>query len=347
VEVDKMYPGSEWTSVLRPQVNFVEDYSKPRVTLQRVTPQQQADMVEETLGHLQRNYGQLQAAPDDHAAVKGDLLVVDIQGFELTDQGTRGAPLDVGASEGMKIELGAVGPAGGGLKQEIHEQLVGVTKDEVRDVQVALGNRAGDMGGKNIIISVTCREMQRQMVPELSDELARKVKQDEQFRQAGTEEGIPEEEERSLDTFTLAELRIEILSEIRQAAEKEEVGKITRQLEAALRHSAEVHCEWGDLSSGKKSGQERVQEEEFAAVVGAIADRERLTKTLDEDALKKETWDLLGVPKEGKTIAEVGNDPDREFQEAKVKVIRRNQLALVLDWLEERMEVANEGEDDF
>jgi len=224
--------------------------------------------------------------------------------------------------------------------------LVGVMKGEERDVTVTLGNRAGDMGGRRIGIAVTCREMQQYVLPELSDELARQVKQDEQFRQAGTEEGIPEEEERSLDTFTVADLRIEILSEVRQAAEQEEVGKITQQLEAAVQRSAEVHCEWGDLRGGKKSGQERVQEEEFAAIVGAIADREGLTKTLDEEQLKKETWDLLGTPKEGKTIAEVGDDPDREFQEAKVKVVRLNKLALVLGWLEERMEVANVGEDD-
>merc|ERR1719195_1126465 len=162
---------------------------------------------------------------------------------------------------------------------EIHQQLVGVKKDEVRDVQVTLGKRAGEMGGQRIMIGVTCREMQQQVLPELSDELARKVKQDEQFRQAGTEEGIPEEEERSLDTFTLADLRIEILAEIRQAAEKEEFDKVTQQLEAVVQRSAEVHCEWGDMSgSQKKSAQERVQEEEFAAIVGAIADREGLSR---------------------------------------------------------------------
>jgi len=350
VEVDKTFPGSEWTSVLRPEVNFLEDYSQPKVVMQRVTPQEQANMVEDTLGHLQKGFGQVQVAADDHTAVNGDLLTVDIQGFELTDQGTRGAPLDIGASQGMKIELGAAGPAGGSLMPEIHQQLVGVTKGKVRDVQVTLGKRAGEMGGQRIIIGVTCREMQQQVLPELSDELARKVKQDEQFRQAGTEEGIPEEEERSLDTFTLADLRIEILAEIRQAAEKEEIAKVTQQLEAVLQRSAEVRCEWGDLSGGKKSVQERVKEEEFAAIVGAVADREGLTKTLDNERLKKETWDLLGTPKEGKTIADVGDDPDREFQEANIKVVRRNKLALVLDWLEERMELVapgGEGEDDF
>jgi len=96
--------------------------------------------------------------------------------------------------------------------------------------------------------------------------------------------------------------------------------------------------------------QERVKEEEFAAIVGAVADREGLTKTLDNERLKKETWDLLGTPKEGKTIADVGDDPDREFQEANIKVVRRNKLALVLDWLEERMELVapgGEGKDDF
>jgi len=344
VEVDKMFPGSEWTSVLRPQVNFVEDYSKPQVIMQRVTPQEQADMVDLTLGHLQKRYGQLQVATDDHTAVNGDVLTVDIQGFELTDEGARGSPLDIGASEGMTFELGAQGPEGGGLMPAIHEQLVGVKKGEVRDVQVTLGRRAGGMGGQRIIIAVTCREMEQPVLPELSDELARKVKQDEQFRQAGTEEGIPEEEEKALDTFTMADLRIEILSEIRQAAEKEEEGKVIRQLEAAVRRSAEVHCEWGDLRGNKKTSEERVEEEVFAAIVGAIADREGLSKTLDNEKLKKETWDFLGTPKEGKTIAEVGDDPDREFQEANVKVVRRNKLALVLDWLEERMEVSTEGD---
>lgn len=354
VEVDKMDLGREWTSVLRPEVSFVSDYSHPRVELGKLDDAIVHATVEETLGHIQRKYRKLQEIPDGYLSANGDVVTVDIQGFELAPDGSRGAPLEIGSAEGMRFELGAAG----GILPELQKQLLGVAKGETRDAQVTLGKRGGSMGGRRIICAATIRQIEKQVLPELSDQLARNLKREEQLVQAASPGGIPDEEVGLAETFTIADLKAEIEAEIRAAAADEESSSIKGQLEASLVSAAKVNCDWADLSSGGKTadddgtsaggfiekGGERDgaalrRKEEFAAIVEAVAITEGLLSLIDADTVERESWDALGVPKKGETIAQVGNDPAREFQASKRRVIRRHQLDRVLEWLEDKVEV--------
>jgi len=252
--------------------------------------------------------------------------------------GSRGAALDIGAAQGMQMELGATGS---GLPQEVHEKLVGISKGETRDVEVTLGQRAGSLGGQRIICSIECQEIGLLQLPELDDDFARKVKREEQFRQAGTLEGIPEEEADAAETFTLAQLKAEIAGEIQQHVVTEEKASLKAQLEEVVRQAAEVHCEWADLGSGTSGGDRGhlQRQEELAAIVESIAAKEGLLPLIDEDAVKREAWQELSQPPPGETTREVGKDPAREFQDSWRQTRRRHELEQVLGWLESHAEL--------
>jgi len=340
-EVDKMTPGEVFTSVVAPEVEFVGDYSHPAVTLSSLSLEQQETTVEETLRHLQIQRGLLHESADDHCAENGNVLTVSLQGFELGPAGVRGAPLDIGAAADTKFELG-----GGHFLPEVHEQLVGMTKGEERDVKVTL--KRGDMGGQQIICAVTCQQIEEQDLPELNDDFAKEIKNAEQTTLASTEEGVPWEEQGQAETFTVDDLREEIAKEIRMAAQQQEQESVQAQLEESLLKIAEVKCEWAGLDSQKQGldgktldGAALEREEVKSAVYHAFIEKEGLHSLVDQDKVNRQTWHALGTPKGDVQLAEVGADPAREFQENHRKVLRRHEREAVLAWLEERAEVAS------
>lgn len=340
-EVDKLTPGDVFTSVIAPDVEFSGSYDQPEIVLAGLSPEQQEATVEETLQHIRAQKRTLQDRPDDHLAVEGDVLTVSIRGFEVGPDGSRGAPLDLGAAEGTKFELG-----GGGFLPEMHSQLVGVSKGEERDVRVTL--KRGSMGGQEIICGVTCQLIEEQVLPELDDEFARELKRSEQQMLAATEEGVPWEEQGQADTWTVADLRKEINNEIMMAAQKQEKESVEAQLEEALLRTAVVQCEWADMASQRREtdgkeldGAALEMEEVKAAVYDALVFKEGLEPLVDHDMVTRQTWNSLGKPKEGEQIAEVGSDPAREFQEAHKKVLRRHRRDVALKWLEERAKVVS------
>jgi len=340
-EVDKMTPGEVFTSVIAPEVEFLGDYSQPTVTLSGLSPEQQDTTVEETLRHLQMQRGSLHESADDHRAENGNVLTVSLEGFELQPDGLRGAPLDIGAAAGTKFELG-----GGQFLPEVHEQLVGMTKGEERDVKVTL--KRGDMGGQQIICAVTCQQIEEQDLPELNDDFAKEVKRAEQMTLAATEEGVPWEEQGQAETFTVDDLREEIAKEIRMAAQQQEQESVQAQLEESLLKIADVKCEWAGLDSQKQGMDGKIldaaaleMEEVKSAVYHALIEKEGLHSLVDQDKVNRQTWHALGTPKDDDQLAEVGSDPAREFQEAHRKTLRRHEREAALTWLEERAKVVS------
>lgn len=340
VEMDKMIAGREWTSVMEPHVEFVGDYSKASYSYPIVDEAVQAESVEETLRFLQKDMALKVFKEPGYEAENGDRLTVDIEGFQMAEDGSRGGKMGE-PSMGIELELGEAN--GGGLSPEIHEQLVGVQKGETRDMKVKLGQRAG---GKEVIIAVTVNKLAKLDLPELNDAFAKKVKEKEQFMQAATEDGIPWEEQGIVETFTLDSLRAEILREIRVEAEKKAKLAVQDQLRQGLVKTAKVTGEWADLTLGQ-SGQKNsgvapadlVKKEEEAAAVRHMLMREGLDKMVDLDMVERQTWNRLGTPKFGEDVAEVGSDPSREFQAARRAVIRRHRLDEAIAFMEQTAEV--------
>lgn len=332
-ELDKLLPGIDWLSVMKPKVEVVADYAKPVVEMLELLTEQEAATVDETLEHLRQEKRVLLEAPEGKAAELGDVLRVDMQGYELAADGSRGEPLEIGSAKDLSLELGAAG-----FSREVQQSLIGMTAGETRDVQVALGKNAGDMNGQKIICAVTCNELKVMQLPALDDDFARLIKREEQFKQAGTVEGIPEEEEGIAEAFTLANLRSEIASEVQRVAGSQASSNIDQQLQSHLRQAMKVSCHWGDLS------QEARAAEELAAITRSLAEKEGLMSTIDMDEICRQTWDKVAEPNEGETVKEVGKDPDRDYQAAHKSVLNKRVMDEVMSWLRQRMELVEAGD---
>ncbi|CAK9024826.1 unnamed protein product [Durusdinium trenchii] len=312
-ELDKLTPGVNWASVMEPEVEAVADYARAVVEMPEILTEEEERLVDETLHHLQRTHRTLRPV-EGRAASIGDVVTVDMQGYELQPDGSRGNPLEIGSATGLDIELGS-----GAFSRQVEANLEGIQVGESRDVQVTLGQRAGGLGGSSIICAVTCQALQEQQLPELSDEFAKVVKRQDLFKQAGTAEGIPEEEEGVAESFTMADLRAEIVQEVRQAAQ------------------TQVRCHWAELGS-----QEAVLEEELFVRVRFVAEREGLMSYIDMDAVDRQAWDKLGEPDDGESLKQVGKDPAREYQDAHTVVFREHLMNEVLHWLRQQMEIVVE-----
>jgi len=334
-ELDKLTPGINWASVMEPEVEATADYSHPVVEMPEILSEEEEKLVGDTIEHLQKSHCILQPV-EGRTAAFGDVLTVDMQGYELQADGSRGEPLDIGSASGLNVELGS-----GGISKKVEANLEGIAVGETRDVQVTLGQRAGGLGGTQIICAVTCQELKEQQLPELTDDFARMVKREDLFKQAGTAEGIPEEEEGAAENFTLADLRAEIKQEVRQVAQTQSNTNVDTQLQSHLRQKIKVTCQWADLGS-----QEAVLDEELAVKARFVAEREGLMSYVDMDAIDRKAWDKLGEPDDGESLKQVGKDPAREYQDAHRAVLREAIMNEVLPWLRQNMEMveADEGQ---
>ncbi|OLP90838.1 Trigger factor [Symbiodinium microadriaticum] len=322
VELDKLVPGINWSSVLEPQVDVLGPYSHPVVKMPDILTEEEESLVAETLQHLRRTKRTLQPV-EGRAAARGDVISVDMQGYEMKEDGSRGNELDVGSAKGLELELGA-----STFSAEVERSLEGIAMGETRDVQVADSE---------------------QLLPELNDEFAKEIKREEQFKQAGTMEGIPEEEEG--------------VAKVRQVAQ------------------TQVTCHWADLGSQEATAEEagfslEVPEqrlllvaicrnsgrsagfiEELAVAARFVAEKEARTcqtgwslglveseaaqglmQKIDMDDVERKTWSKqLGEPDEGETLKQVGKDPPREYQ-AEVRLNKLSSFCEVLSWLRYQME---------
>eukprot|EP00438_Fugacium_kawagutii_P002282 Skav226041 [mRNA] locus=scaffold211:30091:32037:+ [translate_table: standard] len=167
------------------------------------------------------------------------------------------------------------------------------------------------------------------------------IKREDLFKQAGTAEGIPEEEEGAAETFTLSDLRAEIKQEVRQVAQTQSNTNVDTQLQSHLRQKLKVNCQWADLGS-----QEATLDEELAVRARFVAEREGLMSYIDMDAVDRQAWDKLGEPDDGESLKQVGKDPAREYQDAHRAVLREAIMNEVLHWLRQNMELveADEGQ---
>eukprot|EP00929_Paragymnodinium_shiwhaense_P096646 TRINITY_DN582_c0_g1_i1.p1 TRINITY_DN582_c0_g1~~TRINITY_DN582_c0_g1_i1.p1 ORF type:complete len:542 (-),score=188.08 TRINITY_DN582_c0_g1_i1:287-1912(-) len=336
VELTKVPQGKEWSSVLKPEV-MLAGLEKLKITARLVSDEDQAAAVEATLQHIRRQRCRRAKAGEGHKAAVGDYVTIDMEGFEITPDGTRGAPLaGVPPAKGQKFELGSPD----GFPQEVQEQMVGITVGETRDVQAKLG------GKRPVILAVTCTNVAEQFLPDLDDDFAKDVKRAEQFVLAGTEAGVPEEEEDAAETFTLHELRNEIAAEVQREADSSTAEDFRRQLQAQMLENCKIQAEWANNLGGKTSARDEVpppqaqEAEELAAIADYVVNKEGLFAQLDEEAMKREAWDVLATPKDkSQAVAEVGADPDRDFQAAHERVLRKHRMNVVLSWLEQRAEI--------
>lgn len=120
-------------------------------------------VVEARLEEMRTSRAQLEVSTRKKAR-SGDSVVIDFEGF-IGDEAFAG-----GKGEDYLLELGS-----GSFIPGFEDQVVGMKRDEAKDVEVAFPEEYGqpDLAGKPAVFKVVLKEIKEKVVPELDDEFAK------------------------------------------------------------------------------------------------------------------------------------------------------------------------------
>lgn len=321
IDVESMEKGQDWVIdaevTVKPEVKLGE-YKNLEVEKQdrEVT---EAD-VEERLNRELEGQAEL-IIKEDEAAVEGDTVVIDFEGF-VGDEAFEG-----GKGENYSLELGS-----GQFIPGFEEQLVGKKAGENLDVTVTFPEdyQAEDLAGKEAVFKVAIHEVKAKELPELDDEFAKDVDDSvetlaelkEKYRNE-----LVESKERTAD-----EAKEE--AAIRQAVENAEIVELPR----VMVHN-EVHRSMDEfLNNMQRQG---INPEMYYQLTGSTEDD--LHKQFEEEAELRTRTNLVieaiadaenidisdeDVAAEIKSLAEMYNMPEEQIKNVLTEDMLKHDIAM-------------------
>ena len=122
-----------------------------------------ADDVKERLNEMAERNARLVSV--DRKAKKGDIAVIDFEGFD------NGVAFDGGKGENFDLEIGS-----GSFVPGFEEQLIGMKAGEEKDIDITFPeNYAPELAGKPVVFHVKVNEVKVKEVPAVDDEFAKDV----------------------------------------------------------------------------------------------------------------------------------------------------------------------------
>lgn len=150
----------------------LSDYSNLNVKAEEVA--YQPEKVDESIE--QRRAQKADLVPvEDRPAQMGDVAFVDFKGT-LTAEGEEGKEIEGGSAENFQVEI-----AEGKLIPGMVEGIVGMKPEETKEVEVTFPEDypQEDLAGKPAVFSITLNELKTKELPELDDDFAQEVSDDE------------------------------------------------------------------------------------------------------------------------------------------------------------------------
>ncbi|MDD5722730.1 MAG: trigger factor [Syntrophales bacterium] len=174
--------------VLDPKDYTGLDLEKEKLTITK------AD-VEEKLTQIRQMYATLEDVTDDRALADGDFALIDFAG---TLNGEARKEL---AAEGHTLQIGSKSFVPG-----FEEQLIGMKKGEAKDVAVTFPETYGakDIAGKEVLFSVTLKNIREKLLPELDEDFIKN------FEKYETLKDLREDVKKSLEDEGEARIKAEL-----------------------------------------------------------------------------------------------------------------------------------------
>ena len=168
VELDQQYePGKD--AEVRVSLEALPDVPAAKIddlALERLTVDPDESAVDQQIGQLASQSKNWTDAPKKHAAVTGDLLVIDFEGK------VAGTPFEGGKGEDMSIELGS-----GRLIPGFEDQLVGAKTGDTREVKVTFPGDypVENLKGKDATFDVTVKAVKTSGETKVDDDFAKSL----------------------------------------------------------------------------------------------------------------------------------------------------------------------------
>jgi trigger factor len=120
--------------------------------------------VEKRLGELQNLHAQLVTVERREEVREGDFVVIDYEGF------SDGRPLDGSSGKDFMLQIG-----GGRFIPGFDEKLIGVERDDEKEVEVTFPENHPTMAGRTAVFRVKVKEIKEKILPKLDDEFAKDI----------------------------------------------------------------------------------------------------------------------------------------------------------------------------
>lgn len=155
-----------------PPLLELADYSNLSVTAEEVV--YQPEKVDEFIEQRREQKADL-VPVEDRPAEMGDVAFVDFKGT-LTAEGEEGKEIEGGSATNFQVEI-----AEGKLIPGMVEGIVGMKPEETKDVAVTFPEDypQEDLAGKPAVFSITLNELKTKELPELDDDFAQDVSDDQ------------------------------------------------------------------------------------------------------------------------------------------------------------------------
>ncbi len=216
--------------------------------LERLTVEVDDAAVDEAVARIAGQQKSHEAAPADHAAELGDLVVMDYEGK------VDGEPFDGGKGEGMSVELGS-----GRLIPGFEDQLVGVKANEQRTLNVTFPDdyNVAYLKGKPATFDVTVNEVRTPKEATPDEEFAKSLGLEslEQLRGLLRDQAAQE-----LNGLTRTHMKRKLLDQLAASHDFEvppsmveaEFNQIWRQLEHEAGHEADPAAARAEMENDRE-----------------------------------------------------------------------------------------------
>ncbi len=137
--------------------------------LEKTMYQASDEELENQLKMMQKNMASQQTVKEERPVKDGDFVLIDHEGFK------DGEPFaETGFTENFTMKIGD-----GQIAKDLDDKLIGMVAGETRDVEVALPEDYFNdkLAGLTITFKVKLNEIREQILPEIDDELAKKMGQ--------------------------------------------------------------------------------------------------------------------------------------------------------------------------
>lgn len=200
--------------------------------------------VDRFLEDLREQQARLVTVPEG-TAEKGDLLIIDFEGF------IEGEPFEGGEAENYSLELGS-----GSFIEGFEEQLEGAASGEQREVSVKFPDDyyQEELAGKQATFKVTVNEIKRKQLPELDDEFGKEIGDFENLEELKAdirqrlEKSARERSERKLEDDLIQKISEAAQVELPEVLAERQLNDMMNDLEQFLRYQGLTLDKYVELS---------------------------------------------------------------------------------------------------
>lgn len=277
----------------------IEDIDFKRIELKKTRYTVSGEEVDTQLRLLQKNMAQHEKIGEDRPLANGDLALIDYEGFK------DGNPLpDLQKTENYLITVGK-----GQIHKDFDDQIMGMNPGDQKDITVTFPEDYFNKNLANLTIdfSVSLNEIRKEILPDLDDELAKKMGKYETLEDLKTairenlEQEYQKRSEQEINEQVFEALLEKTDFEVPESMIEYELEGIVRDAENYFSHH-NVQMEDAGITKDKLSEQYRdlaVKQVRRHLILDKIINQESLTLAdEDQDAAFQDMSTTLGQPVE-------------------------------------------------